>query len=114
MKGAANTHFINMSAAQDGMRIEDNLLMGNWETMTIGGTGVVTYCTILRNTIFNEVTDADHCIAMAATSTGVMADNRVTGGHASAGIVVGDLGSLENYYEGNTTDLSGSLEPAAA
>ena len=113
-KGANNTHFINMSAAQDGMVIQGNRLMGNWETMCIGGTGVVTYCSILNNTIFNEVTDADHCIVMASTSTGVMAGNMATGGHASQGIIPGDLGSLENYYEGNTSDLSGVLDPASA
>ncbi len=110
-KGAANTHFINFSAAQDGCVIRGNHLMGNWETMCIGGAGIVTYASILDNVIFNEVTDADHCINMGATATGVAAGNMVTGGHATAGIVPGDLGSLENYYEGNTTDFSGSLEP---
>jgi hypothetical protein len=111
-KGAANTHFVNFAGTGDGHIVRGNHLMGNWETMCIGGAGIVTYCTITDNVIFNEVADADHCINMAATATGICARNMVTGGHATAGIVPGDLGALENYYEGNTTDLSGSIEPA--
>jgi hypothetical protein len=90
-KGAANTHFINFAGTGDGHIVRGNHLMGNWETMCIGGAGIVTYCTITDNVIFNEVADADHCINMGATATGICARNMVTGGHATAGIVPGDL-----------------------
>jgi len=58
--------------------------------------------------------DADSCINMAAAATGILAYNACSGGHATAGIVCGNLGSLENYYELSTSDLSGVLEPAVA
>lgn len=112
--GDTNTHFINLAGTGNGHIIRDNILTGDWATMCIGGAGIVTQCSILNNYIFNIATGADLCISMGATATGICAGNMCTGGHASSGIVPGDLGSLENYYEGNTTDLSGSLEPAVA
>lgn len=114
MLDAVDTHFINMAGTGDGHIVNDNILHGNWGTMCIGGAGVVTRCTILRNVIFNIATDADACINMAATATGICAFNATAGGHATDGIVPGDLGSIENYYELSTSNLSGILEPANA
>jgi hypothetical protein len=114
MLDAADTHFINMAGTGDGHIVRDNILHGNWGTMCIGGAGIVTRCTILRNAIFNIATDADCCISMAATATGICAFNACTGGHASQGIIPGDLGAIENYYEQSTSDLSGVIEPATA
>lgn len=111
---AANTHFINFAGTGDGHIVRNNLLMGDWGTMCVGGAGVVTYCTIAHNLIFNAATDADVCISMAATATGICAYNACTGGHASQGIIPGDLGAIENYYEQHTSDLSGVIEPAIA
>ena len=110
--GTANTHFVNMAGTGNGHIIRDNILIGDWGTMCIGGAGIVTQCSIIANYVFNIAAGADLCISMAATATGICADNRCTGGHATAGIIPGDLGALENYYEGNTTDLSGVIEPA--
>lgn len=110
---AVDTHFINLSAAQDGIMIRDNVLYGAWATMCIGGAGVVTRCSIIGNFVYNIVADADHCINMAATATGILANNRCIGGHATDGIVPGDLGAVENYYEQATSDDGGNLEPAA-
>lgn len=114
MLDASDTHFVNLAGTGDGHIIKDNILHGNWGTMCIGGAGVVTNCSVLHNYIFNIAVDADTCISMAATATGICADNRCTGGHASQGIVPGDLGALENYYEQSTSDLSGVIEPAIA
>ena len=113
MLDAADTHFINMAGTGDGHMIRDNVLFGDWGTMCIGGAGVVTRCSILNNYIYNKASDADACISMAATATGICANNRCAGLHASQGIIPGDLGSLENYYEQASSDTSGVLEPAA-
>lgn len=114
MLDASDTHFVNFAGTGDGHIIQDNILHGNWGTMCIGGAGVVTRCSILRNMIFNIATDADVCISMAATATGICAKNMCAGGHASQGIIPGDLGPLDNHYVQSTTDLSGVLEPASS
>lgn len=112
--GTANTHFVNLEGTGNGHIIRDNIMSGLWQTTCFGGAGVVTQCSILNNYIFNTTAAADSCISMAATATGICADNRCCGGHATQGIINGDLGALENYYEDFETDLSGSLEPAVA
>jgi len=112
--GTANTHFINFAGVGVGHIIADNILMGDWATMCIGGAGVVDQCLITRNQILNVVATADTCISVAATAEGIISDNRCAGGHATDGIVNGDMGAFENYYEDQDTDLSGSLEPAVA
>lgn len=109
-----DTHFVNLAGTGTGHVIQDNILNGTWATMCIGGAGVVTSCMILRNNIFNLAAGADLCISMAATATGLMAQNNCTGGHATQGIIPGDLGAIENYYEDHITDLSGIIEPAIA
>jgi hypothetical protein len=111
---AANTHFINFAGTGDGHIVRNNLLTGDWGTMCIGGAGVVTFCSIYNNYVYNAATDADACISMAATATGICANNRCTGGHASQGITEGRLGALENYYVQHTLATSGILEPATA
>lgn len=113
LNDAAPTHFINLAGTGDGHMIRDNVLFGVWATMGIGGAGVVTHCSVINNFVYNSVADADHCINMAATATGIMANNRCVGGHATDGIVPGDLGAVENYYEQATSDASGVLEPSA-
>lgn len=110
--GTANTHFINFAGTGDGHMIRNNILFGDWATLCVGGAGVVTLCSIIGNYIYNIVSTADTCINMASTATGICADNRCCGGHATDGVVPGDLGSLENYYEDAEADTSGSLEPA--
>ena len=111
---AANTHFVNLAGTGNGHIIRGNTLMGDWGTAAIGGAGIVTMCTIVHNLVHNSATDADSCINMGATATGIVAYNACSGGHATGGIVCGDLGSIENYYELSTSDLSGVLEPASA
>ena len=112
--GDANTHFINFAGTGDGHIVRNNILMGDWATMCIGGAGVVTDILIDNNRILNVVATADTCISMAATAEGLITNNLCAGGHATDGIVPGDCGALENYYEDQDTDLSGSLEPAVS
>ncbi len=111
---AANTHFVNFAGTGKNHKIVNNWLVGDWGTMCIGGAGVITNALIANNFIQNIATDADTCISVAATTTGMIAYNATTGGHATQGIICGDMGSIENYYELNTSDLSGVLEPANA
>jgi len=111
---ASNTHFVDLAGTGDGHIIRGNVCQGVFATMCIGGAGIVTKCTIAHNLIHNTSTTADTCINMGATATGIVAWNGASGGHATDGIVCGDLGSIENYYELSTSDLSGVLEPAVA
>jgi len=110
--GTANTHFINFAGTGDGHTVKGNVLMGDWATMCIGGAGVITDALIDDNRILNIVATADTCINVAATAEGIISNNRCCGGHATDGIVCGDMGSLENYYVDQDTDLSGVIEPA--
>jgi hypothetical protein len=114
MLDASDTHFVNFVGTGDGYIIKDNILHGNWGTMCIGGAGLVTRCSIVGNYIFNLAADADSCINVGATATGIMANNYCAGGHATDGIVCGDMGALNNYYVLSTADLTGVLEPAIA
>ena len=109
---ASNTHFVNLAGTGAGHVIRGNVCQGVFATMCIGGAGIVTLCTISHNLIHNTSTTADTCINMGATATGIVAHNSCSGGHATDGIVCGDLGPLENYYELSTSDLSGVIEPA--
>lgn len=110
--GTANTHFINFTGTGVGHIIRNNILMGDWATMAIGGAGIVDKCLIDNNRILNVVVTADTCINVGATAEGLITNNLCAGGHATDGIVNGDMGALENYYEDQDTDLSGIIEPA--
>jgi len=110
----SNTHFINLTGTGIGHIIRRNVLQGDWGTTCIGGAGIVTLCTIVDNYIHNTATDSAACINMGATATGICANNMCSGGHATAGLVVGDLGAVENYYMISTSDSSGLLNPAVA
>ena len=111
---AANTHFVNFSGTGTGHVVEDNVLIGDWGTMCIGGAGVITYCSIQRNTIMNEASDNDSCINVAGTATGIIVNNLAGGAAAQAnGITTGDCLSAENYYGVHTEDLSAILDPIA-
>ena len=111
---AANTHFVNFAGTGTGHIVRNNTLMGDWGTMCVGGAGVITYCEISNNYIMNEASDNDSCINVAATATGVIANNIVAGAAAQAnGIASGDCTTAQNFYGVHTEDLSGILEPIA-
>lgn len=111
---AANTHFVNFAGTGDGHIVRDNILIGDWGTMCIGGAGVVTRATIIGNMISNAATDNDSCINFAATATGICMKNLACGGAAQAnGITATAMALAENYYGVVTEDLSAILEPIA-
>lgn len=114
--GAANTHAISLPGTSDRCRINDNVMIGFYETAAIGAAGAVTQIQVLRNFIQNTDTDADACISLAASSTGIVAYNSVgaalagdatTNINCSTGVVL-----IENYSV-DTGDRQGVLDPAA-
>lgn len=113
-KDAANTHFVNFSGTGDGHIVRDNVLIGDWGTMCIGGAGVVTNAVITGNYISNAASDNDSCINFAATATGICMHNHACGGAAQAnGITATAMAISQNYYGVVTEDLSAILEPIA-
>lgn len=111
---AANTHFVNFAGTGDGHIVRNNVLIGDWGTMCIGGAGVVTNAAILDNRISNAATDNDSCINFANTATGVCMGNLACGGAAQAnGITATAMAVAQNYYGVVSEDLSAILEPIA-
>ena len=114
MYDAANTHFVNFAGTGTGHIIRDNILIGDWGTMAIGGAGVVTYATVIDNVVYNAASDNDSCINFAATATGICMRNLCGGGAAQAnGITATAMAIAENYYGVISEDLSAILEPIA-
>lgn len=111
---AANTHFVNFAGTGDGHIVRDNVLIGDWGTMCIGGAGVVTNATITGNLISNAASDNDSCINFAAAATGICMFNHACGGAAQAnGITATGMAISQNYYGVVTEDLSAILDPIA-
>jgi hypothetical protein len=111
---AANTHFVNFAGTGDGHVVRNNILIGDWGTMCIGGAGVVTNAAIIGNYISNAATDNDACINFAATATGICMGNMACGGAAQAnGITATAMAVAQNYYGVVSEDLSAILEPIA-
>lgn len=112
MYDAANTHFVNFAGTGTGHIVRDNILIGDWGTMAIGGAGVVTYATVIDNVIYNAATDNDSCINFAATATGICMRNLCGGGAAQAnGVTATAFAIAENYYGVISEDLSAILDP---
>lgn len=110
----ANTHFVNFAGTGDGHVVRNNILIGDWGTMAIGGAGVITNCAILDNRISNAAADNDSCINLAATATGMVMGNLACGGAAQAnGITAAACAVAQNYYGVVSEDLSAILDPIA-
>jgi len=111
---AANTHFVNFAGTGTGHLVRNNLLIGDWGTMCIGGAGVVTNAVIVDNCISNAATGNDSCINFAATATGICMRNLCAGGAAQAnGVTATAMALAQNYYGVVTEDLSAILDPIA-
>lgn len=109
-----NTHFVNFAGTGDGHIIRNNILLGDWGTMAIGGAGVVTNCVCVDNVIYNEASDSDACINFAATATGICMRNLCGGAAAQAnGVTATAFAVAENYYGVISEDLSAILDPIA-
>lgn len=112
----ANTHWINFSDTGAGHKVRRNVLHGDWGTMAIGGAGVIVGCDISDNWIYNLANTANCGINLAATATGVIANNRVgTSAAANSQIDADACAMNENYgVDIGGGDVQGLLEPAVA
>lgn len=113
---AANTHFISLPGTSDRCVIRDNFIHGFFETSAIGAAGAVTNISVLRNFIQNTDTDADACINLASSSTGVIAYNVVgaaLAGNATTNITGGGTVTMIQNYSVDTGDRQGVLDPVA-
>jgi len=109
---ASNTHFINLSGVGDGHIIRNNILIGDFGTVCIGGAGVVTNCVVLDNRIYNIAATAEAAIHLADTATGIVMGNMAGGTAAQAqGIGATACALAENYYGDLGGDVSALLEP---
>ncbi|HUU85656.1 MAG TPA: hypothetical protein VM243_19325 [Phycisphaerae bacterium] len=114
----SNTHAISFGAAQDKCVIRNNIIDGFYETVALGGAGVVTNILIENNYIQNEDTDADQCIAVGANSTGIVVRNLVgsnVAGAATTNINCGNKMMMCENYSVDTVagDVQGVLDPVA-
>lgn len=115
MYDAANTHFINFSGTGAGHVVRNNVLIGDWGTMAIGGAGVVTLVSITDNYIYNAATTNDSGINLADTATGYIARNLIgiiSGDNSTDGVNAIACSALENYVT-DGGDVQGILDPAA-
>jgi len=113
-RAAANTHFTNFAGTGDGHVIRNNVFMGDYGTMCLGGAGAVTNIIIAGNAISNTAAVNDTCISLPAATTGIVVNNLCGGGAAVAnGVTCQDCTIAENYYQLDTADLSGLLDPVA-
>lgn len=115
-KDTANTHAISLAdGTADGVTIKDCIMHGFYETAAIGGTGALTNITILNNYILNADTDADACIALSGSPTGIVARNIVGSAlacNATTNINVGAGCVLAENYSVDIGDRQGVLDPA--
>lgn len=113
---AANTHAISLPGTSDACVIRDNIFSGFYETAAIGAAGAVTKIAVLRNVVHNLDTDADACILLAASSTGIVAYNgvgAVLAADATTNISCGSTCVLIENYSVDVGDRQGVLDPAA-
>ena len=113
-RDASNTHFVNFAGTGDGHIVRDNILLGDYGTMCIGGAGVVTNATVTGNLISSAANTVDSMVNFDATATGIVAHN-IGGGAAAVanGFLATAMINVENYYQLVTADLSGVLDPIA-
>lgn len=113
---AANTIGISLPNAQDGVVIRNNYFLGVFETGAIKAAGVITQCSIHDNFINNTSGDADECIIIADTSTGVVCRNIVgnnLGANATTNISCGTTMTMAENYSTDKGDVQGVLDPIA-
>ena len=115
MYDASNTHFVNFAGTGDGHIVRNNVLIGDWGTITIGGAGVVTLASITDNYIVSAATTNDSGINLADTATGFIARNRIgiaSGDGTTDGVNAIACNCFENYVT-DGVDVQGLLDPAA-
>lgn len=113
---AANTIGISFPNAQSDAVVRNNYFLGVFETGAIKAVGVLTQCAIHDNLINNTSGDADECISIADTSTGVVARNIVgnsLAGNATTNINCGTTMTMAENYSTDKGDVQGVLDPIA-
>lgn len=114
MYDASNTHFVNFAGTGTGHIVRNNVLHGDWGTMTIGGAGVITFCEITDNVIGNIASTTDSMVNLASGATGAVVRNHGAGAAAQAnGFTATACVVSQNYYGVISEDLSGILDPIA-
>jgi len=94
--------------------VRNNILVGDWGTMAIGGAGVITNCLITGNLVANAANTVDSIVNLASTATGVVYNNHGAGAAAQAnGITATACLISQNYYGVISEDLSAILDPIA-
>ena len=111
---ALNTHFVNFSGTGSGHVVRNNILIGDWGTVCIGGAGIIINCAILDNRIYNVSASAEAAIHVADTATGIVMGNMAGGTAAQAqGIGATACALAENYCGDLGSDVSAILEPVS-
>lgn len=113
---AANTAAISLPGTSNGCVIKDNFIQGFYETSAILAAGAVTRIEVTGNLIQNTDTDADACINLAASSTGIVAYNGVgaaLAADATTNILCNSGVVLIQNFSVDTGDRQGVLDPAA-
>ncbi len=114
MYDADNTHFVNFAGTGAGHVVRNNVLLGDWGTIAVGGAGIIILWQVTDNYIHNVAATDDAGIATAATSTGLIYNNRL--GYGDAGnqttAVSADLCAMcENYVVDSVSGAQGVLDP---
>lgn len=113
---AANTIGVSFPNAQSRVIVRNNLFAGVFETGAIKAVGVLSQCLVVNNWINNTSADADECISIADTSTGVVAYNTVgnnLAGNATTNINCGTTMTMAQNFSTDKGDVQGVLDPIA-
>ena len=115
MYDATNTHFVNFAGTGEEHVVRNNVLLGDWGTIAVGGAGVLVLWQVTDNYIHNIAVTDDAGIITAATSTGLIYNNRL--GYGDVGnattTVDADLCAMcENYSVDSPGAAQGILDPA--
>ena len=103
-------HFIDLgNAALVGVRIQNNILRGDFEVSAIWSNDADTEVYIVGNTITNLIS-AQHCIEFTGNATGVCAYNRMYTDAEGTTLDPGYLKCYENYVT-TAVDKSGMIIP---
>lgn len=113
---AANTIGVSLPNAQARVVIRRNIFAGVFETGAIKSVGVAAQIAVYDNFINNTSGDADECISIADTSTGVVVRNLVgnnLAANATTNINCGTTMTMAENYSTDKGDVQGVLDPVA-
>jgi hypothetical protein len=114
MYDADNTHFINFAGTGEEHVVRNNVLLGDWGTIAVGGTGVLILWAVTDNYIHNVAATDDAGINTADASTGMIFNNRLgygDVGNATTAVDADACAMCENYVVDSVSAASGILDP---